>query len=33
VDILEGTRPLGRPTQNKEDVMMDLKEMGWEGMN
>jgi hypothetical protein len=33
VEIPVGTRPLGRPTQSKEDVTMDLKEVGWEGMD
>ena len=29
----KGKRPLGRPRQRKEDIKMDIKEVGWEGMD
>jgi hypothetical protein len=29
----EGKRPFGRPRQRKEDIKMDIKEVGWEGMD
>jgi len=29
----EEKRPLGRPRQRKEDIKMDIKEVGWEGMD
>jgi hypothetical protein len=34
VAISEGKRPLGRPRRIREDnIRMDLKEEGWEGVN
>jgi len=29
----EGKRPLGRPRRRKENIKMDLQEMGCEGMD
>ena len=29
----EGKRPLGRPIQRKKDIKMDIKEVGWEGID
>ena len=29
----EGKRPLGRPRRRWEDIMMDLQEVGFEGMD
>jgi hypothetical protein len=30
----EGRRPLGRPTRRwVEDIKMDLREIGWDGMD
>jgi hypothetical protein len=33
-DTLEGKRPIGRPRLRWEDnIRMDLRERGWDGMN
>ena len=29
----EEKRPLGRPRQRKEDIKMDIKDVGWEGVD
>jgi hypothetical protein len=29
----EARRPLGRPKKRKEDIKMDIKEVGWKGMD
>jgi hypothetical protein len=29
----EGKRPLGRPWRRWEDITMNLREMGWRGVN
>jgi hypothetical protein len=29
----EGKRPLGRPSRRWEDIRMDLREIGWEGVD
>jgi hypothetical protein len=29
----EGKRPLGRPRRSPEDTKMDLREIGWSGMD
>jgi hypothetical protein len=34
VGKLEGKRPLGKPRRRREDdIRMDLREMGWSGMD
>jgi hypothetical protein len=33
VGKLEGKRPLGRPRHRWEDIRMDLREIGWGGMD
>jgi hypothetical protein len=29
----EGKRPLGRPKRRRESIKMDLKEIGWDGVD
>jgi hypothetical protein len=29
----EGRRPLGRPSRWEDNIKMDLREVGWEGMD
>jgi hypothetical protein len=29
----EGKRPLGRPRRRKDNIEMDLREIGWDGMD
>jgi hypothetical protein len=33
VEKPEGKRPLGRPRHRWEDIKMDLKDVGWEGVD
>jgi len=33
VGMNEGKRPLGRPRHRWKDIRMDLREIGWEGVD